>query len=302
MQTNASLPNINAGTFSTSPSLPVGQLESLRSKINQMIDSIQTLQRTVEAGGYNAMPAWPDILSKYTMLLSQSHNLSMSLVGTYAAVATSKANGVGPSHPPTNPYERLALHPSVVMTDAQLDNELIPLLRNQQTTDVLKLENETVRHLAEHMATRGSLGVLAVPPQSSVTPAALRPSDMGTDKKIEYTDVLAECEQIRMEHDERIERAINAVVRLRNEKYEWKVRVEVEQEEPEELEWDPRLGDQLANGGVRENETQGQGSQINIDEESNDSEEEEELEEVLGNGDDDSPGRTPEPTSSMHQG
>ncbi|KAI0083879.1 hypothetical protein BDY19DRAFT_875440, partial [Irpex rosettiformis] len=220
--------------------LPVGQLESLRSKINQMIDSIQTLQRTVEGNGYPVMPAWPDILSKYTMLLSQSHNLSMSLVNTYAAMAAIRANGAGGvPQPPANPYERLALHPSMVMTDAQLDNEVIPLLRNQQTTEVLKLENETVRHLAEHMTTRGSLGVLGVSSQNSSAPAAPR-QDYG--RKVEYGDVLAECEQIRAEHDERIERAINAVVRLRNEKYEWKVRVAVEQEEPEELDWDPRIG------------------------------------------------------------
>ncbi|KAI0777930.1 hypothetical protein BC629DRAFT_1253371, partial [Irpex lacteus] len=194
--------------------LPYGQLESLRSKITQMIDSIQTLQRTVEGpsgSGYPYMPAWPDILSKYTMLLSQSHNLSMSLVNSYAIRANGGGGGGTGTSGSQNPYERLALHPSVVMSDAQLDNEVIPLLRNQQTTDVLKLENETVRHLAEHMATRGSLGVL------------------------EYADVLSECELIRAEHDERIERAVNAVVRLRNEKYEWKVRVAVEQEEPEDL-------------------------------------------------------------------
>lgn len=267
-----------------------------------MVDSIQTLQRTVEGGGYNVMPAWPDILSKYTMLLSQSHNLSMSLVGTYAAMAANKTNGAGPSHAPANPYERLALHPSMVMSDGQLDNEVIPLLRNQQTTDVLKLENETVRHLAEHMATRGSLGVLTLPPQGSTTPAPPSSMNMDAGRKFEYADVLAECEQIRMEHDERIERAVNAVLRLRSEKYEWKVRVEVEQEEPEELEWDPRFG------GLREpvtgdgNGGQGQEDKMPVDEESNDSEEEEELEEVLGNGEDQSPEGTPEPTSPMRVG
>lgn len=297
-----SLPELGAAATRVAPppfdpsspsSLPVGQLESLRSKINQMIESIQTLQRTVEGGGYNAMPAWPDILSKYTMLLSQSHNLSMSLVNTYAAI---RANGQGPSHaPPPNPYERLALHPSMVMSDAQLDNEVIPLLRNQQTTDVLKLENETVRHLAEHMVTRGSLGVLAMPPQGSGPQRAM---DMDAGRKAEYSDVLAECEQIKMEHDERIERAINAVVRLRSEKYEWKVRVEVEQEEPEELEWDPRFGTQTGLGDA----AQGSHDKMRVDEESNDSEEEEELEEVLGNGEDQSPEGTPEPTSPMRVG
>ena len=304
MQASTSQLN-NTNSISSLPSfdstpLPIGQLESLRSKINQMIDSIQTLQRTVEGNGYPAMPAWPDILSKYTMLLSQSHNLSMSLVNTYATMAAIRANGTGgaPHAPPANPYEKLALHPSVVMTDAQLDNELIPLLRNQQTTEVLKLENETVRHLAEHMRTRGSLGVLGVSPShNSNVPAAPR-QDFG-GRKVEYGDVLAECEQIRAEHDERIERAINAVVRLRNEKYEWKVRVAVEQEEPEDLGWDPRIGVAGVDGEAGRVGEDGQGDQMNVDEESNDSEEEEELEEVLGNGEDQSPEGTPAPEQSV---
>ncbi|KAG0699832.1 hypothetical protein DFH29DRAFT_935233 [Suillus ampliporus] len=50
-------------------------------------------------------------------------------------------------------YEKIALHPSVGMTDAQVDNNIIPLLRNQQTTDVLHMETSTVRRLAECIAT-----------------------------------------------------------------------------------------------------------------------------------------------------
>ncbi|KAI0339242.1 hypothetical protein BDW22DRAFT_1361727 [Trametopsis cervina] len=292
MNANGSLPGAASG-LPTMPqydsSLPVGHLESLRSKINQMIDSIQALQWTVEAGGQSAMPAWPDILSKYTMLLSQSHNLSMSLVGTFGALSAARTNGAGSSHTPSNPYERLALHPSVPMTDAQLDNEVMPLLRNQQTTDVLNLENETVRHLAQRMASRGSLGVPTTASQRAPGALASRPSDIETERVAHWAKVMAECEQIKVEHDERIERAVNAVIRLRSEKYDWKLRVEVEQEEPEELEWDPRLGDQATRGGMREQE-----------EESNDSEEEEELEEVLGREGDQSPEGTPEATSPMH--
>ena len=196
-------------------SLPVAQLESLKFKANQIIESIQLLQRTVEMGGQNVMPAWPDILSKYNILLSQSHNLSMSLLAAHQASTATLGN----------PYEKIALHPRVPLTDAQLDNELIPLLRNQQTTDVLRSENETVRHLAEHMETKGSLGVLGHAPR----PGGKHP---------EYEDVLRECEQIRVEHDLRVERATRAVTMLR-EKFDWKARVEVEVEEPEELVWAP---------------------------------------------------------------
>ena len=179
--------------------LPTAQLESLRSKVTQMIDALVLLQRTVEAGGANAMPAWPDILSKYTILLSQSHTLSMSLVGTYSQ-ALARTNGVSASHsssnlgPQQNPFERIALHPVSGMSDAQYDNDVVPLIRVLQTADVVRAENDTVRHLAEHMATRGTLGVLApAPPPPIMQSFGVRRE---VPRKPEYENVLRECEQI----------------------------------------------------------------------------------------------------------
>ncbi|KAF8880542.1 hypothetical protein BD779DRAFT_1081320 [Infundibulicybe gibba] len=208
--------------------LPVSQLESLKFKANQIIESIQGLQRTIENGYHDAMPAWPDILSKYNILLSQTHSFSTSLITPIQTGPTSR-------HVATNAYERIALHPGAGMSDAQLDSEVIPLLRNQQTIDVLKMESETVRRLSEHMSTRGSAGVLGIAPGPV-------PNGFGQRKqKPEYEDVLRECEEIRGDHDRRVERAVRAVMMLR-EKFEWKQRVEVEVEEPEELGWDPRVG------------------------------------------------------------
>jgi len=261
--------------------LPIAQLESLKFKANQMIESIQLLQRTIENGGYNAMPAWPDVLSKYNMLLSQSHNLSTSLLGPVQSSST------GTSQSSANPYEKLALHPNVAMTDSQLDNELIPLLRNQQTTDVLKLENDVVRHLSERMASKGLLGVLT---------QTVRPGGQNQAKRTDYEDVMRECEQIRVEHDSRVERAVRAVAMLR-EKYDWKARVEVDQEEPEDLEWDPLLPTQASGvdphlqPAVAAGESADGHSTPGV--QSNDSDEEEELEEVLGNGGDQTPDGTP---------
>ncbi|KAG6828788.1 hypothetical protein H0H92_006727 [Tricholoma furcatifolium] len=213
----------------TTSGLPVSQLESLRFKANQIIDSIQSLQRTIEAGHMAVMPAWPDILSKYNILLSQTHSFSMGLSGTLSAASQSSR------HAPTgSPLERVALHPSIPLTDVQLDSEVIPLLRNQQTTDVLRVENDTVRRLAEHMVTKGSLGVLNPTPASSSRPFSVQ------KKPVEYTDVLVECDEIRGAHDRRVERAVRAVTMLR-ERFDWRARVEVEVEEPEELEWDPRV-------------------------------------------------------------
>lgn len=221
--------------FTTSP-LPISQLESLKFKANQIIDSIQGLQRTIEAGHQPAMPAWPDILSKYNLLLSQTHSFSTSLMGNPSLQAAAGGR--------VNPFEKIALHPNVGMTEAQLDGEVIPLLRNQQTLDVLRMENETVRRLSEHMITKGSVGVLnSEGPPKTVSGY----NGMGSGKKkVEYEDVLVECDEIRSAHDRRVERAVRAVTMLRD-KFEWKQRVEVEVEEPEELEWDPRLHTQQAN-------------------------------------------------------
>jgi hypothetical protein len=216
-------------------SLPVAHLESLKYKCHQLIDSIQALQRTIECGGQNYMPPWPDILSKYNVLVSQSLNFSNTLLAPLPGTQRSAMTGSGAA---PNAYARIALHPSVGMSDAQLDNEVIPLLRNQQTTEVLRVENETVRRLAAHMATQGSLGVLLGPSAAVGGSAGVNGK---TGPKVEYEDVLRECEEIRARHDQRADRAVRAVLMLRD-KFEWKSRVEVEVEEPEDLDWDPRLG------------------------------------------------------------
>ncbi|KAI0916551.1 hypothetical protein AcV5_003007 [Taiwanofungus camphoratus] len=273
--------------------LPISQLESLKFKANQIIESIQSLQRTIEAGSQNMMPAWPDILSKYNVLLSQTHNISTSF-------AAPPQTSSGASYAPGNPYERLALHPSIGMTDFQLDNELIPLLRNQQTTDVLRLENDIVRHLSEHMASKGSLGVLT---------QAGRSDAQTLGRRTEYEDVLRECEQIRVEHDQRVDRAVRAVAMLR-EKYDWKARVAVDQEEPDELEWDPALQGQPsqqseANAAPQRMSEVGGGGNTPVGRQSNDTDEEEELEEVLGDGADQTPDGTTgggESATSMVEG
>ncbi|RDB26734.1 hypothetical protein Hypma_005398 [Hypsizygus marmoreus] len=256
---------VSTPTHLTSSSLPIPQLESLRFKANQIIDSIQALQRTIEAGNQAVMPAWPDILSKYNILLSQTHSFSMGL--TVAPPSAGRSLSAGQSSGgPGNLLERIALHPSVGMTDAQLDTDVIPLLRNQQTLDVLRMENETVRRLAEHMATRGSLGVLggAAPPHPrDMTGSAF---GMGTHKATEYEDVLRECEEIRSAHDRRVERAARAVMMLRD-KFDWKQRVEVEVEEPEELEWDPRIRQHAVPDESGDNDNEGEGNDQGNEEE-----------------------------------
>ncbi|OCB90722.1 hypothetical protein A7U60_g2020 [Sanghuangporus baumii] len=195
---------------SSQPTIPIAQLESTKFKITQIMESIVSLQRTIECGGQNAMPSWPDILAKYNVLLSQTHNLSTSLVST---PPSSHASSDQVSS--TKPLAKFTLHPSSALPDPQLDNDLIPLLRNQQTTDVLRFENDIVRRLSERLPT-----------------AAMqkeRPTSIET-----YTAVLNACNGIKSEHDARCDRAMRAVALLR-EKYDWRARVAVDVEELEEF-------------------------------------------------------------------
>jgi hypothetical protein len=217
--------------------LPVGQLDSTKFKISQIMESILALSATIECGGQNVMPAWPDILAKYNVLLSQTHNLSLSLASTLSLHASQQQQGqlVGEStaNAPvasTRPFSKLALHPTTGVPDVQFDNELIPLLRNQQTIEVLREESATVRRLQERL------------PPSVVTQQKERPNAPET-----HHAVIDACDSIRREHDSRCDRAMRAVALLR-ERYDWKARLAVEMEEPEEfipnhgLEPDPNTG------------------------------------------------------------
>jgi len=197
------------------------------------------------------MPQWPTILTRYNILLSQTHSLSTSLATTFP-----KSNA--------NIFESLALHPTLGLTDAQFDAGIIPFLRNLQTTEVLRMENDTVRRMSEHTHTGGTLGIVTAVSKAS------------------HEDVVRECDQIKLEHDERVDRAMKAVTMLR-EKYDWKVRVMVEQEEPEELDWDPRI---LRQTMAREEEVLSSDSESSgpSEEGSNDSEEEKETENALEEG------------------
>lgn len=244
--------------------LPIAQLESLRFKANQIISSIQALAWTIEYGGAHAMPSWPEILSKYTVLLSQTHTFSSALL---SVPGSAPVDGPGTSQ---GGLARLALHPRVGLSDTQLDNDFIPLLRNQQTTDVLRMESAAVRRLSEHMETRGALGVSA--PTSG--PGA------NTGPKPEHEDVIRECAEIRDQHDRRADRAIRAVAMLR-EKYNWRERVAVDEEEPEELDWDPMAMQGVEPTSRTESGTPGDHGSTD---------DEEELENVLGTGAEGTPG------------
>ncbi|KAF8504566.1 hypothetical protein F5888DRAFT_1799260 [Russula emetica] len=95
------------------PPPDIASLESIKFRVTQLIDSIQTLAWQLEA--FHPPPPWPDLLAKYAVVMAQTHNLSRALASTTLAST--------------------ALHPRTPLSDASLDGTIIPLLRNQQTTE-----------------------------------------------------------------------------------------------------------------------------------------------------------------------
>jgi hypothetical protein len=215
------------------PPPDIASLESIKIRVAQLIDSIQTLAWQLEA--FHPPPPWPDLLAKYAVVMAQTHNLSRALASNAALAST-------------------ALHPRAPLPDASLDGALIPLLRNQQTTDVLRAESASVRRLG----------------------AALKlPEDAPPHV------VLETVSEVVVAHDARAERAQRAVAMLR-EKYDWRVRVAVD---PDEL-WgdddDDGGGDVVGLDGTREAPAVPKAPDSPAS--ANTSEEEEELEHVLGPG------------------
>jgi hypothetical protein len=258
----------------SSETLPLAPLQSLRFKVDQTVESIVALQHLIAYGGAPAMPAWPEIMSKYTILLSQTHSLMASLAGLTGG-GTALPDGRG------SVFSTLSLHPRAPVAEDAGRPELIGLLRNQQTNDVLADQDKTVRRLAEHMQTRGVLGLMAG--RGGPPPNFPPGSDFAEGRRrVEDSDVLQECEEIRAAHDGRAERAVRALAMLR-ERFDFKARLQVDQEEPEELDWDPRLG---MGAGPSHDSGAGEDENMHEDEEGSTDEEEDEdgVDDALGLG------------------
>ncbi|KAI0254456.1 hypothetical protein BJV78DRAFT_919898 [Lactifluus subvellereus] len=210
----------------------IASLESINFRVTQLIDSINTLAWQLEA--FHPPPPWPDLLAKYAVVMAQTHNLSRALASSAALAST-------------------ALHPRAPLSDASLDSSLIPLLRNQQTTDVLRAESASVRRLG---------AALELSPEDPPPRAVL--------------DAVAE---VVAAHDARAERAQRAVAMLR-EKYDWRVRVAVDPDEG----WSDYGGGEVDGPGADNAPSAAPHGPSSPAASANTSEEEEELEHVLGPG------------------
>ncbi|KZV87988.1 hypothetical protein EXIGLDRAFT_723090 [Exidia glandulosa HHB12029] len=114
------------------PPIVSAQLDALRFKTVQLLDAIQSLLAVVDRPDIYT-PTWPDVLTKYNVILSISSSLSRNV---------------------PQALHRLALHPSAPVSEAALDSELSAVLRTQQTFAVLDAESETVTAVQQALGKR----------------------------------------------------------------------------------------------------------------------------------------------------
>jgi hypothetical protein len=208
--------------------LPVGQLESLRFKANQLVESIQSLTATLALGlptpnGFNPnmLPPWPDILAKYSLLVSQTHTLSQSLNITFNQPAPMQpASILRPKIIPVNPFQKIVLHPGKPLEEEHIGATLLPLLRTKPDAPEDELENLLVARLRRSQAFASSN-------QPRRAGFGLGAGIGGADSSLQHEETLRKCSAMRQEHDARADRAARAVSMLR-EKFDTKARVEIE--------------------------------------------------------------------------
>lgn len=78
----------------------------------------------------------PEVLSRYNILLSQTHSLSNTMTGANA----DSIDFTGPFANPNNALKQLSLHPSAASHPADQDNVLGVLLRTKQIPEIEKEE------------------------------------------------------------------------------------------------------------------------------------------------------------------
>ena len=241
-------------------SLPLPHLVSLRSKLSQIIDSLNTLTLLIAGNDINAMgmASWPDILAKYNNLLTQSHTLITTLSGAHLPQPARRPGEARRER--GNPYEGIVLHPFNLVTppvdasgaggtgviDEAHQGMLENLLRTDPHPEVIKRWDASVRRFVERR--KGGDITLRAGDGTGAGGLALIG---GIDSAREAQDIIKEMTGVREGHDARIERAMRVVEELRD-RWDWKMRVGVEEDDLfGDNEGAPRPGMLLDDGDIR---------------------------------------------------
>ncbi|CAE6430166.1 unnamed protein product [Rhizoctonia solani] len=178
--------------------LPQAQIENLRYKIVQIMESINGLLVTLNTPGMH-LAAWPDLITKYNVLLSKTHTLATSL-----STLPTRKGSIGFKHIVPTPFA-VGSDPTPNPVDA-LDAMLEALLDGRRSMSVTKTDVGNV--------------------------ARLRLSSTGGGEPVLPDVMLARLDEVQKAHDARCARGVEAVRQLKD-KYDWKSRLLFDDSESE---------------------------------------------------------------------
>ncbi|EJT99675.1 hypothetical protein DACRYDRAFT_117867 [Dacryopinax primogenitus] len=120
----------------TLPPTSLPPMDAISLKFSQVHDGIFSLARSIEADGDRSIATWPDLLSKYNFLVSQSHILSQTLSNS-ASLAEEHSADPRTRRPPLSTLPRLVLHPiSPTQDDPSMDFRAAALIRTALIPDM----------------------------------------------------------------------------------------------------------------------------------------------------------------------
>ncbi|KAL5634170.1 hypothetical protein ACGC1H_006114 [Rhizoctonia solani] len=187
--------------------LPQAQIENLRYKIIQIMEGINGLLITMNTPGMH-LAAWPDLITKYNVLLSKTHTLA-----THLSTPPTRKGTIGFRQIVPMPFAVHPSDPSALATganpgpadalgglDPQLDAMLEALLDGRRSMSVMKTDVGNVARLRLSGNVGGGVGI-----------------GMGTSGETVPPDVmLARLDEVQKAHDARCARGVEAVRQLKD--------------------------------------------------------------------------------------
>ncbi|KAG8741961.1 Bud site selection protein, Revert to axial protein 1 [Ceratobasidium sp. 414] len=235
-------PKLNPTTAASS--LPLAQLENLRYKITQIIESINGLMITLNApqpGGIaGGLAAWPELMTKYNVLLSMTHSLTTSLNAPPTRKGQTLLKAIAP-HPyatnqPPLPTPGTTQPPAPALDPQQIETMLDVLLDGRRSQSVLRADIANVARLRLPKDSTGpalgfggggirvggagaSTGLWSVGRVGGVLGVHEGPM---TAEELRAEE--ARLDEVKRAHDARCARGVEAVRQLKD-KYDWKSRL-----------------------------------------------------------------------------
>ncbi|KAG8712457.1 Bud site selection protein, Revert to axial protein 1, partial [Ceratobasidium sp. 395] len=246
-----SAPDPKIDPTTAASSLPQAQLENLRYKITQIMESINGLMITLNApqpgGVAGGLATWPELMTKYNVLLSKTHSLAASLSGPPTRKGQTSLKAIAPhpyatSQPPPAPppaapgtTQQPAAPP---MDPQQIEAMLDALLDGRRSQSVLRADIANVARLRLPKDSTGPNAIgfggggIRVGQAGASTGLGgagglgggmigVREGPMSAE---ELRAEEARLDEVRRAHDARCARGVEAVRQLKD-KYDWKSRL-----------------------------------------------------------------------------